>query len=66
VTCIRIIKHLVHCQDCGNTWVDEDKECSCSCTGPGLETWTVTELCGACGQSLEGHPGYLREADSPP
>jgi hypothetical protein len=52
-------KHLVHCRDCGKSWVDEDDECACTCTGPGLETWVVTEICASCGQPGHGHPAYL-------
>jgi len=55
-TCIRIVKHVVHCRDCGETWVDEDEECTCTCTGPESETWIVAELCADCGQPLDGHP----------
>ena len=56
MTCIRSIKHAIHCLGCGKAWVDEDEECTC--TDPEMETWTVAELCADCGQPMDGHPGY--------
>lgn len=40
---VACIKHAVHCQGCGETWVDEDDECTCTCASPESETWTVAE-----------------------
>lgn len=53
------VQHSVHCRDCGETWTDGYGECTCTCTGPGLETWVVTEVCASCGQPWSEHPAYL-------
>ena len=43
-----MIKHVIYCLDCRQAWADEDEECACTCTGPGLETWIAEPAAAQC------------------